>query len=136
LVTVLLAILGAAGPVSASGSAGELQAIEQAVTYYLEGGKAGKVELLEKAFHESAEIECVQNGELVSWDLPTFLGFFDPARPSDHVHRILSVDFAGDAAAVKAEWDFGSWKYIDYLSLLKVGGEWKIVHKIFYRTQP
>jgi len=141
LITMLLVLLGSTGSVSATtdvspDTPGEQQAIEQAVSYYLEGGKQGKVELLKKAFHERAEIECLQDGELISWDLPTFLGFFDPAQPSDHVHRILAVDYAGNAAAVKAEWDFGTWKYVDYLSLLKVGGEWKIVHKIFYKTKP
>lgn len=46
--------------------------------------------------------------------------------------RIVSIDVAEDGASVKVETDLSSEtlkipKHIHYLSLLKVGGEWKIV---------
>jgi hypothetical protein len=31
--------------------------------------------------------------------------------------------------------DMGTWKYVDYLSLLKNKGEWKIVNKIYTVVQ-
>ena len=45
--------------------------------------------------------------------------------------RILSVDVTGDAAIGKIELDYPQAKLTDYMSLLKVDGEWKIVGKIF-----
>jgi len=44
---------------------------------------------------------------------------------------ITSVDITGDAASVKVVEVYDQSKYIDYLSLLKLNGEWKIVNKIY-----
>ncbi|MEP6768615.1 MAG: nuclear transport factor 2 family protein, partial [Acidobacteriota bacterium] len=45
--------------------------------------------------------------------------------------RIVSVDVSADAASVKVQEDYEKSRYIDYLSLLKIGGGWKIVAKIY-----
>jgi hypothetical protein len=45
--------------------------------------------------------------------------------------RIVSVDVTGTAASAKVELDYPSAKLTDYMSLLKVGNEWRIVNKIF-----
>ena len=37
----------------------------------------------------------------------------------------------GNAASGKIELDYPNAKLTDYMSLLKIGGEWKIVNKIF-----
>jgi hypothetical protein len=44
------------------------------------------------------------------------------------------VDVTGDAAVAKAELDLPESRTTDYFSLLKVGNEWKIVHKWFHRA--
>jgi hypothetical protein len=48
------------------------------------------------------------------------------------VQKIVHIDAAEDAATVKVETDLSSGaakisKHIQYLSLLKISGEWKIV---------
>ena len=44
---------------------------------------------------------------------------------------IVSVDVTGNAASVKVLETYPHSTYTDYPSLLKLGGEWKIVNKIF-----
>ena len=45
--------------------------------------------------------------------------------------KIVAVDVTGNAASVKVFEEYPKSTYTDYLSLLKLGGEWKIVNKIY-----
>jgi hypothetical protein len=58
-------------------------------------------------------------------------------RPADDEaqrrRRIVSIDRTGTAAMAKIELDYPTVRFTDYMSLLKVNGEWKIVNKIFHR---
>ena len=48
--------------------------------------------------------------------------------------QITAVDITGNAASVKVVEVYEKTKYTDYLSLLKFAGGWKIVNKIYCRT--
>ena len=57
--------------------------------------------------------------------------------PLDDAHNgrgigVESVDIAGNAAVAKIILDYPSVKFVDYMSLLKINGEWKIINKSFY----
>jgi hypothetical protein len=131
LLFLLLTVL--AEPACAADPA-ELAAIEEAVGYYLEGGQTGDVELLRKAFHPSARLQFVRDGVYGEWSLEEYLGRRTPGKRSDHRARVLSIDYAGNTATAKLELDFGSFKFVDYMSLLKLDGRWWIVNKVFYRA--
>jgi Putative lumazine-binding len=45
--------------------------------------------------------------------------------------RIVAVDSEGDAAVARLEHDLPTGRWIDYASLLKVGGQWKIVGLVY-----
>ncbi len=47
--------------------------------------------------------------------------------------RITLVDSEGDAAVARLEHDLPAGRFIDYASLLKVGGQWQIVGLVFAR---
>ena len=47
--------------------------------------------------------------------------------------QIAMVDSEGDAAVAKLEHDLPTGRWIDYASLLKVGGQWKIVGLLYVR---
>ena len=49
--------------------------------------------------------------------------------------RITSVDSEGDAAVARLEHDLPTGHWIDYASLLKVGGQWKIVGLLYSRQE-
>lgn len=56
-------------------------------------------------------------------------------RPvEDYRHSTEDVLISGDAAVVRADIDWPATYFVDYLSLLHVDDEWKIVSKIW--TQP
>jgi len=112
----------------------DLQAIEGALNDYLYGSRDGEPDRLARAFHATAEIEGVRDGELVSWTAPDYVGGMTPGRVRDFTPRILAVDFTGTAAQAKVEADYGTWKFVDYMQLLKIDGEWKIMNKVYHRV--
>lgn len=118
-----------------AGDKSQAAAVEKAVNYYLEGSLLGDPKVVAKAFHPDAKVQGILKGEHKVFDLKTFLGFFSTDKPGKHSVHIISVDIEESAASVRAEWDMGTWKYVDYLSLLKNKGEWKIVNKIFTVVQ-
>nr|BDT32578.1 hypothetical protein MFMH1_22470 [Myxococcus sp. MH1] len=46
---------------------------------------------------------------------------------------MLHVDVTGSAAVVKVSARTAKWDFIDYISLLKVDGRWRIVAKVYHR---
>ena len=113
---------------------GEEAAVRQTVENYLHGLKYNDVESLKKAFWPEAKLFFVKNdGQLGQLTQPQWYeGFAASAGKEEKGDlKITSVDMTGDAASVKVEEDYPGSVYVDYLSLLKFDGEWKIVNKIY-----
>jgi ketosteroid isomerase-like protein len=132
----LLLCAGFASMVAAQGKPADSDetAIRQVVEQYLGGLKFNDVERLKKAFWPDAKLFFVKRdghlGQLTQaqW----YEGFKASAGKEEKGDlRITALDITGNAASVKVEEDYPDSKYIDYLSLLKFDGEWKIVNKIY-----
>ena len=123
--------MGLAGGIQAQDS--EYALIEKTLNYYLEGGTNNDFETLKKAFHESATMRYVTDSYQDVNALEFFGSRMKPGPPSDRKTRIVSIDVSGHAATARLEIEYDSFSFIDYMSLLKIEGEWKIVSKIFYR---
>ena len=105
---------------------------------YMEGASKGDVGKLKEAFHEDARMF----GQIDSlrYDMP-ITEYFDlvaakPAGTGAYRGRVLSVQQVGAAAmAVVAEDGYwGTISFIDFLSLVRIDGTWKIVNKTFEYT--
>ena len=48
--------------------------------------------------------------------------------------KMISYSYVGVSALATVELIFGDFKYIDLLSMLKFGNEWKIVSRVFSRA--
>ena len=134
ILTIAAVLLGTA--VAAGGSSADLLEIERVASYYLNAGKAGDVDMLRKAFHPSARLQFVKKGQYGEWSAAEYISWRKPGKKSQYESEILSIDCTGNAALVKTEMDFGTHRFIDYLSLLKIEGRWWIVNKIFYKHVP
>ena len=127
----LVAILVAAST-SPRESADEA-AIRQTVQLYFDGG-----EKLSHAFHGDARMLYVKEGKLQLVPIADFIAksIAWSAKPKDASYvepskRIASIDVAGNAAVAKLEITKPGWVTTDYMSLLKVDGDWVIVNKTF-----
>jgi hypothetical protein len=116
----------------------DYDAIRRTVQLCLDGEATGDVEKLKEAFHADARMFGSLAGE--RYDVP-ISELFDlaasaPADTGRYRSRILAVQQTGDAAfaTVVEEGYWGTVSFVDYLSLAKIGGTWKIVSKLFAHT--
>ena len=113
--------------------------IGQVMKTRLEGESSGDVAKLKAVFHADARMFGQAEGQ--RYDIP-ISEYFDfaasaPANSEGNYRaRVLSVEQTGDAAIVVAveENCWGSVSFIDYFSLSRIAGEWKIVNKTFAHT--
>ena len=137
----LAVLLAIAVPVVAVGATwdrtddAEVAAVEAAVQAYFDGMMQANPEYLRKAFIPEARLIGVRpNGQV--WIIPfeswanSWAGR-EPRDLSEYKNTIVDTDVYGNAASVKTDLQWPNVRYIDYLSLLKIDGEWKIVNKIW-----
>jgi len=118
-----------------SGDSGEVAAARKPLEQYIQGHATGKAEVMRLAFHPSARLQFMRNGQYTTRTLEEFLAGFSGAPAKDEAQRkrrIVSVDIFGESAMGKIELDYPDALIMDYMSLLKVDGEWKIVNKVFH----
>ena len=102
---------------------------------YLQGQTTGDGEFIRKAFHKDARIMSFRDEKLTNLSVEEFAKFFSGKQAKDEAERkrsIESIEISGTAAIAKIVLDYPTIKFVDYMSLLKIDGEWKIVNKSFY----
>lgn len=103
----------------------------------LENYMSGEGERVEKAFHPSATMKYIDSktGEFKDVPIADYIARVKAnTTKSENKIEILSMNVEGDAAQAKIRIDTGKMFLYDYMNLLKVNGEWKIVSKIFSRA--
>lgn len=132
---VLLLLLASTLPAQSNNP--EAAAVRKTIEdHYFKAQSTGDGSHLRGTFVEEGRMMWVADGQLRVRTSAEYIGGFQGRPPADEAKRkrsILMVDVTGDAAVAKVELDFPDTKFTDYFSLLKVGNEWKIVHKWFYR---
>jgi Putative lumazine-binding len=114
----------------------EDEGIKACINNYFEGLTKGDTAKLNKAFHASALLKTfnTQAGRVQDFPVKTFISK-TPAGGVQANTRIVSYSYSGVAASAAVELTFTDFKYMDLLSMLKVGGEWKIVCRVFSRGE-
>ena len=142
IVTLILAagtLVAAVEAKKARNDAREIAAVCAVVQLYFDGIIDYDEAKLNKAFHPDAYVIGVnRDGE---FERDAFQDWVVYTRgkapdPTGRNNTIVSVDIAGRAASVKTDLHWPHVRYIDYLSLLKIDGQWKIVNKIWQSEKP
>ena len=119
--------------VNAAREASEREAVEKPLKMYL----SGEPEQLKQAFHPGATMFFARNDSLIAVPIPEYIARVEESRtkgpPPKRVERISHVDISGTSAVARIELEYPQQKLTDYMSLVKYGGEWRIVNKIFSR---
>ena len=109
----------------------------QAAQAYIDGYRAGDITGIEKAFHEDAIMWGYTGDELLQGPaVPVFASFFKALGASPNTRSRLDIlAIAPTAAVVRVDMenDVLGASFHDFLSLLKIDGQWKIISKIFQR---
>lgn len=108
--------------------------VRKAVEYYLQGHATGNGENHKKAFHPEAKLFWIRDGQFTQRTSAEFIAGSSGKPADDEAQRkrgIEMIDITGNAAVAKVVLDYPHVKFTDYMSLLKIDGEWKIVNKTF-----
>ena len=117
----------------------EREAIATAIQLYVDGASKGDPAKLEEAFHQEAWMFGSVGGQRYDMPIPQMAEMVS-GQPLDSngsfSARITDVEQDGDVARVRLEEDgcWGGISFVDYFSLAKIDGAWKIVNKTFTHT--
>lgn len=129
--TMLVCIFGLTGIAQTP----EKDAVRVPLENYLKGHATGDGEFMRKAFHTEGNLIFIREGKFSTRSFADYIAGFTGKPAADEAARkrsIESIDVAGNAASAKIVLDYPATRFVDYMSLLKINGEWKIVTKIFY----
>lgn len=133
----IIAVVATAGILNwrAQAQSAELAAARVPLENYLKGHSTGDGEYFRKAFHPDSKLIFIRDGKYTTLTSAEYISRASGKPPADEAQRkrwIESVDVAGNAGIGKIILDYPQTRFVDYMTLLKVDGEWKIVNKSFY----
>ncbi|MFP2956311.1 DJ-1/PfpI family protein [Myxococcus sp. 1LA] len=112
----------------------DVEAIRAVLTDYTEGVKAGDGARLQRAFPPTTDLlHLGEDGGLAVWPGADFIQRVVKQPSPEREDAILQVDIFGSAAMAKVAIRTSRSYFVDYISLLKLGGKWRIVSKVFHR---
>ncbi len=138
LSSALIGLVALAGFTLADRSA-DLDAARVPLDLYLQGHAEGDGDYMRRAFHPDATVSWLRDGAVAQRTAEEFAALFTngPADDeADRQRRIASLDITGDVATARLELDYPNVFITDYMTLIRVGGEWKIIHKAYVFGPP
>ena len=133
-VATAILVLAAATSGMAQEALSEEAAVRAALEHYLLGHATGDGAHHAMVFHPESKLFWIRGDTLNTRTSAEYIAGAPGAPAADEDQRrreITMVDVTGDAAVAKIVLDYPDALLTDYMSLLKVDGEWKIVNKIF-----
>ncbi|MDP6822720.1 MAG: nuclear transport factor 2 family protein [Dehalococcoidia bacterium] len=112
--------------------------IKDTVQTYFDCMYESSADKVRAAFHPNAKITGYLEGELLEWSVEDFAGFVSSQQPSPKENGeparidIVSLEIAGNTAAVQVRDDYLGMTFLDSLSLLKSDDRWSIYNKLFH----
>lgn len=116
----------------------EKTAITTTIQAYFDGMMDRDLGKLQRAFFSEARLigyraETFTVTEFKDWAANTAKG--EKRDRSQFKNQIQSIEIKGYTALVKTELWWPGIYYFDYLTLMKIEGKWKIVHKTWYEEK-
>ena len=110
----------------------DLEEINLVLMDYIEGTANGEPDRVRRAFHEDLNLYSVKNDSLEVWKGKGYIDKIEVGKKNTRQGKIVMVDYEKDAAIAKIEILVPGWRiFTDYLMLMKVKGNWRIIHKSF-----
>ncbi len=134
---VILFLFFASASIISAKAQSEDEAVKMCVNNYLDGVSKGDVAKLNQAFHPTAMLRTVSAAGAIQ-DIP--VAKFVSSMPAGGIStkggstKMISYSYIGVSALATVELQFGDFKYVDLLSMLKFGSDWKIVSRVFSRA--
>lgn len=105
---------------------------------YVDGLRAGSPEGVAEAFHKEAVMYGFTNGELMGGPISNLYDFVKKnGKAADIATRldVLAITPTTAVVRVDMEKDAIGADYNDYLTLIKMGAEWKVIAKVYHQFE-
>ncbi len=116
--------------------------VEKPIRAYFRYHQTGDPKGLAEAFHPEALLQWSKDGKRLTltqadWQKRAAEQLEkSTGKPRPEVRcEIASLEIMGDAAVAKIILDYPTFRFIDYMHLLKLEEGWKIVDKIYHREE-
>ena len=136
LLTLFLLLLFVTPLWAEGASAGaEDAAVRAAIEHYFQGHATGDGAHFRKVFHPESKLFFIRDGKFAQRTSEEYIAGA-PGKPAeDEAQRKRTIDWidvTGDTAVAKLTLTYPAATFTDYIALLKIEGEWKIVNKTFH----
>ena len=109
-----------------------LQLIEKTINHYFDGMVNHNADSFTKAFHPTAIMKWNDGAKYSEVNAVEALsGYVNSNATVKTETRIVNVNIVGDAANVHLELEYETFTFVDFMHLMKIDGEWKIVSKTY-----
>ena len=121
-----------------SSKSGIIDEIEKVIKTYFDLLYKGEKDLIESVFLKEANVSSLYNDKIIKIDMDGFRKRIAERKSPESMgemrdDKIIMIDISSPTSAmVKVKCNILHNNYIDYLSLLKVSGKWKIISKVFH----
>ncbi|MFK7946919.1 MAG: nuclear transport factor 2 family protein [Saprospiraceae bacterium] len=109
----------------------ETQRIETIINHYFDGIVNHKPEGFEKAFTKTATMKSFDNEYSEVNAIEALSSYVTANEPVKTKTSITSISIIENAASVQLTLEYETFSFIDFMHLLKIDGEWKIVSKTY-----
>lgn len=117
----------------------EMKAASVPVENYIKALQTGNVEYARLAFHKDARMIGNNRAGYLSMPIEEWMAGFDGKPSDDEAQRKRSfqiIDLTPTTGVARVDLAYPGVTFIDYMTLLKVDGEWKIINKLFHAIRP
>lgn len=126
-------------PAAQPADAAEMNAASVPVENYIKALQTGSINYARLAFHKDARMIGNRRDGFVSMPIEEWMKGLQGKPADDEAQRKRSfriLDLTATTGVARVELIYPDVTFIDYMPLLKVDGEWKIMNKFFHAIRP
>jgi len=105
---------------------------------YVDGLRSGSVEQVAQAFHEDAVMYGFTNGKLLGGPIENLYAFVTQNGKAAQITTrldVLAITPTTAVVRVDMEQDAIGADYNDYLTLINIAGNWKVIAKVYHQFE-
>lgn len=116
----------------------DYEAVIAVAQKYVDGLRVGSAESVAQAFHKDAVMYGFTNGELLGGPISNLFDFVKQNGKAPEITTrldVLAITPTTAVVRVDMEKDAIGADYNDYLTLIKIDGEWKVIAKVYHQFE-
>lgn len=116
----------------------DYNAVIETASRYVEGLREGSVATIKQAFHEEAVMYGFTNGQLLGGPISNLYDFVESNGKAAEITTrldVLAITPTTAVVRVDMEKDAIGADYNDYLTLIKIDGDWKVIAKVYHQFE-